>query len=222
MRYYKVLDKDGCAYHGGSGKYYLPTGNRPGKWMPKIRNIVECERGYHVCQRKHLIKWVGETIWIAEGRGKKIVIKDKVVFEQVRLLSRLNRWNEKTARLFAADCAERVLLIYERKHPNNDRPRKAIESSRLYALGKTTINVLTAASDAASAAAWAAASAAAWAAASAAASDAARAAASDAARAAASDAASAAASDAARTAASDAARKWQTERLFKYLEGKYD
>ena len=33
-------------------------------------------------------------------------------------------------RLIAADFAERVLHIYESKHPNDDRPRKAIEAAR--------------------------------------------------------------------------------------------
>ncbi|MHB1799326.1 MAG: putative immunity protein [Vulcanimicrobiaceae bacterium] len=31
---------------------------------------------------------------------------------------------------FAADCAERVLPIWEARHPDDDRPRKAIEAAR--------------------------------------------------------------------------------------------
>jgi hypothetical protein len=65
-------------------------------------------------------------------------------------------------RLFAADCAERVLPIFERERPNDDRPRKAIEAARQFANGEI--------SAAARAAAWVAA----WAAARAAARDAAR------------------------------------------------
>lgn len=56
---------------------------------------------------------------------------------------------DKELRLFAADCAEMVLPIYEKQFPNDDRPRKAIQAARDYANGLIT--------DAASAAAWAAA-----------------------------------------------------------------
>ena len=35
--------------------------------------------------------------------------------------------------LFAADCAERVLPLFEQRFPNDDRPRKAIAAARNYA-----------------------------------------------------------------------------------------
>ncbi|MFH1604001.1 MAG: putative immunity protein, partial [Pseudomonadota bacterium] len=73
-------------------------------------------------------------------------------------------------RLLAARWAERVLTIYERFQPGDDRPRQANASARLFALGRATTAELDAAWDAAWAAASAAASAAAVAAASAAAS----------------------------------------------------
>ena len=41
----------------------------------------------------------------------------------------------KEIRLFAADCAELVLPIYENKYPDDDRPRKAIQAARDYANG---------------------------------------------------------------------------------------
>jgi hypothetical protein len=37
------------------------------------------------------------------------------------------------ARLFAADCAEHVLHLYEQRHPTDPRPRLAIEAARQYA-----------------------------------------------------------------------------------------
>jgi len=36
------------------------------------------------------------------------------------------------ARRFVCDCAERVLHVYESAHPNNKRPRKAINAARAY------------------------------------------------------------------------------------------
>jgi hypothetical protein len=39
-------------------------------------------------------------------------------------------------RLFACDCAERVLYLYERAYPGDDRPRKAIQIARDHARGR--------------------------------------------------------------------------------------
>ena len=61
---------------------------------------------------------------------------------------------DKLARLFACDCAERVLPIYETSYPNNPRPRHAIETARSLAKGEATVVQLAAARDAAWAAAW--------------------------------------------------------------------
>jgi hypothetical protein len=38
--------------------------------------------------------------------------------------------DRRSAALFAADCAERVLPIFEAAYPTDDRPRKAIEAAR--------------------------------------------------------------------------------------------
>jgi hypothetical protein len=145
---------------------------------------------------------------------------------------------DRVARLFACDCAERVLPVFERECPGDVRPREAIAVARRYAAGAASEAEMAAARDAAGAAAWAAARDAAWAAAWAAARDAAwaagaaardaagaaawdaardagaaaRAAAWAAARAAAGDAARAAAWAAARAAAGDAA--WAAERAW--------
>jgi hypothetical protein len=206
MRFYKVLGKGGMACNGGSGKWDLPKNGRPGKWMPKIKNIEPCQSGYHLCREEDLTQWLNDELYEAEGRGESIRHDNsKDVFPEARLLKKLESWNEKTARLFAADCAEHTIFIFEQKYPEDDRPRKAIEAARDFANGK----ISAFARAAARAAAWAAAGDAAWAAAG----DAAWAAA----RAAAGDAAWAAAGDAAGAAAKEKEKKWQTERLKYYL-----
>ena len=58
---------------------------------------------------------------------------------------------DRRARLFACDCAERVLPLYEAKYPEDNRVRSSIECVRLFANGEA--NELAAAWDAASAAA---------------------------------------------------------------------
>jgi len=110
-------------------------------------------------------------------------------------------------REFACRCAERVLPIYERVYPGDDRPQNAIETRRKWGRGEATDAELNAAAEAAEAAA-AAAAAAAWAEAAAAA---AAAAAAWAARAEAARAAAWAAWAAAAAAAAAAAWAWAEE-----------
>jgi len=43
-----------------------------------------------------------------------------------------------TMRLFACDCAEHVLPIWEKAHPQDDRPKRAIEIARKYAHGEAS------------------------------------------------------------------------------------
>mgnify|MGYP000397317750 FL=1 len=110
--------------------------------------------------------------------------------------------NQRICRLFAADCAERVLHIFESAMPGDTRPREAISvvrnpNSDAAARAAARDAAGAAARDAARAAAWAAAGAAAW------------------------DAAGDAARDAAwaavRAAAWDAAWAAQKRRLVQYL-----
>lgn len=219
MKLWKVLNADGTPCHGGTGVWSLPSADGPGDWMP-IDDPKPCKRGWHLCRRADLVCWLGPAIFEAEARGLLIESDNKVVAGEARLLRRVDAWDDRTARLFAADCAERVLPIFEAAHPGDGRPRLAIEAARAFANGQIT----AAASTAASVAAWDAARPVAGAALDAAL-DADCTAASAAARAAASDAASAAraAAWAARAAASAAVwgseRAWQTEHLHRILEG---
>lgn len=48
----------------------------------------------------------------------------------------------KEIRLFACDCAESVLSIFEKHYPNDDRPRKSIEVARKYANGEASMDEL--------------------------------------------------------------------------------
>ncbi len=225
MKLYKILDAKGRPCNGGRGQWFLPKSNRPGKWMPFIENIVPCRSGYHLCRQKDLLTWLNETIWVAEARGGRVLCDNKVVVRQARLIKKLT-WNDQTARLFACDCARRVLYIYEKQHPEDSRPRKCIEVSEQFARGKASKKDLDAAGAAARDAAGdaaGAARAAAWAA-RAAAGDAAGDAAGAARAARAAGDAAGAAGDAAWAAAWAAARvaeyKWQTKRLMQYLQGK--
>ena len=165
MKYYKVLGKGRGACNGGSGKW-----PRRGTWLEAKGPLAPCQNGLHLCRLGDLVSWLNEEIWEVEPAPgtETIVCNDKVVVRKARLVRQLSGWNEKTARLFAADCAERVLPIYEKQYPDDNRPRKAIDAARKYTLGEITKEELAAAGAAARAAAraaaWDAARAAAWAA----------------------------------------------------------
>jgi hypothetical protein len=127
---YKVLDEGGRACHGGTGAWALPTDDAPGAWMPPIPDPVPCERGYHLCRPGDLVSWLGPAFYEAEARGARIDADDKIVVAEARLLRRVARWTPEVARAFATDCAARVLPLFERARPGDDRPRRAILVAR--------------------------------------------------------------------------------------------
>ena len=146
MTVYKWLD--------GRHATYADYTYKLGRWTKRLEGpLVPCAHGYHLCAARHLPKWISRDLYVAEYEGEAVDAEDKLVVRRCRVVEHLTGWNERTARLFAADCAERVLPIFERERPGDDRPRKAIAAARDYANGDID------------AAAWAAARAAAWAAA---------------------------------------------------------
>jgi hypothetical protein len=229
VTYYKVLN--GLRPNVADTSYRYPG---VGRWTKRITgDLVACERGYHLARDEQVLAWLGPIIYEAEPGDVIVEAGDKVVTDRVRLIRRLDTWNERSARLFAADCAERALNLAGNPDP---RSVAAVDVARRFACGEATEEeraaawaaawaaagdaAWDAAGAAAWAAAWAAAGDAAWAAARAAARAAAWAAAGDAAWAAAGAAARAAARAAAWDAAWDAARRWQYQRLVDYLEGR--
>lgn len=176
--------------------------------MPPVASIRPCKRGYHLCREQDLVLWLGPTIHEAKWRGERIDDSDKIVVSEARTVRRLTTWDERTARLFAADCAEHVAHLADAD--TRRVIRKTLSVVRRFADGEATVDELARAAETA----WAAGAAAraaetAWAA---------RAAwdawATEAAEAA--EAAAWAAAEAARTART-AEREWQTGRLMEIL-----
>ena len=121
--------------------------------------ITPCLRGFHG----------SPSLWDALQYGKGPIAEmvelsgdlqphgtpvDKWVGRKRTLLARVDVSRE--LRLFAADCAEHVLPLFETKYPNDDRPRLAIRAARILAEGDA--NAAAAAKDANAASAAAAAS----------------------------------------------------------------
>ncbi len=184
--------------------------------LNKIKAAGACEDRY-----KHLLTALGKTAADDEPLEISKIIETNGIEDAVWALCAVDG-HDLEIRLFACDCAEMVLPIYEHKYPGDDRPRKAIEVIRLYANGKATEDERASACDAACDAAWDAIGTVAWYAAGAAAwvaaGAAACAAAGTSAGAAAWAAAWAAAGASARAAAWDAAWAKIKELLEKYLK----
>ena len=186
MKLYKILGADGKPCNGGKGKWFLPHGKRAGKWMPPIKgNLKPCQNGYHLCRRGKVVLWLNARIFEAESKGDRAVQYDDIVVRQARLIRELTTWNERTARLFACDCAERALSRVDKP---DERSIAAAAVARRFAAGGADADELYSARIAAGCSAWHSAR--------------------DGAR------------YSARCSPWYAERKWQTRRLFEYLDGK--
>lgn len=216
----KFLREDGGATHASKASYPI------NRWMRVRGELIPCQNGYHYTTPRHWRMWMTTRIHLVEAE-EPLFYEDKFCARGIKLQPRLATWTPRAAVLFAADCAKRVLPIFEGKFPDDPRPRQAIEAAR----SGSAAWAAGAAADAARAAAEAAAvvAAVAVAATATATAEGAAARAADAARAAAwaADAADAEvwapwAADAARAAvaAVEAAEtKWQDARFLQYLNG---
>lgn len=131
MKYYKWLSLEREPVHGGSGQY--PP---PGEWTEPVA-VDPCRSGYHVCRVGHISQWVpyvGASLWEVDCCGLCVVLRDKVVFESVRLVRPL-RFPKRARELWKADCAAHVLHLLERAHPGDSRVRDAIVARRRLTAG---------------------------------------------------------------------------------------
>jgi len=145
MRYFKFLT---AKMTGGYTDFVWPID----EWVAVSGELKFCENGFHILNERHyLLDWVQSQLFEVEIDHKAGVLKsdDKWCCRKLRLVKKIKTWNEKTNRLFVADCAAHVLRRFEKLYPEDLRPRKAIEAARLFAAGKITSEQLKAAADAA-------------------------------------------------------------------------
>jgi hypothetical protein len=159
VTYYKCLRAGREATHV-PGFHWPP----PGEWLEVEGDLVACENGLHVARVDQLPQWLSDELWTVEVDGDTVDVGDKTVVRRARLVAQVPDCDYRL-RMFAADCAERVLHLFEAERPHDDRPRRAIEAARAFARGEIDAAAgaaaWAAAGDAAGEAAWAAAGAAA-------------------------------------------------------------
>ena len=112
--------------------------------------IVPCKRGFHASPSLwDALPYAPGPIACLVELGGTIIPHgdDKFAASSRKLLAAVDV--SKELRLFAADCAEHVIHLFEREYPNDDRPRKAIEAARAYAEGEIDKAAAWAAGDAA-------------------------------------------------------------------------
>src|SRR5690606_20096678 len=119
----------------------------------EITGLVPCQRGYHVATIDQLLDWLGPELWEVECRGEHIALGDKHVFGEARLVRRIDAWNDRTARLFAADCAARGVHLLEASGAGGVRAGRATGVARGVADGEAAVEGLGAGGAAAHAAA---------------------------------------------------------------------
>jgi hypothetical protein len=145
MTYYKFLtetNKGACSEFDYSD--YLPKGGRPGKWIPKVKDVAMCESGYHACEKRDLMNWANAQLFEVELRGGIVDGDSKTVGQQMRFIRKVDGWNERNLRLAACEIAEKTVKKYW-NDPDDTRPMDAIKVARRYAHGKATEDELVAA-----------------------------------------------------------------------------
>jgi hypothetical protein len=125
-----------------------------GEWVEAEGPLVPFHNGIHACTLGQAVRWVTPSAFVVELDGDIIDDGHQLVARRGRLVKRVGGWDDRTARLFAADCAENVLHIFEDACPGDLRPRRAIETARSVAAGRITPEGAEQARAEADAAAW--------------------------------------------------------------------
>ena len=88
---YKVLNQNLQACGGGTFDYreYLPTANKPGKWLPELADPEECIRGWHFTLDP--LSWPGCVVFLVEVKTE-VRYSHKQAFSTGRLLKRI--WHD--------------------------------------------------------------------------------------------------------------------------------
>jgi len=79
----------------------------PGRWV-EVPAVVPCRQGIHACRPADLPYWLLDELWQVELAGAVVTTPTKLVAQRARLLTRVDAWNEDTAREFGWACVART------------------------------------------------------------------------------------------------------------------
>ena len=121
-----------------------------GKWVHQDGPLYICHNGLHCSiYPDQAFSYVGgEILAVVQTKGKSIIKEDKECWTDMKIVKAW-KWTKKDSIDLAIYAAELVIDIYEKEYPNDDRPRKAIESAKSYRNNQTKDNAANAAANAA-------------------------------------------------------------------------
>lgn len=149
--YVKVLDRGGRALQPGAAvSWPLPRGGQPGGWTEWEPWPAPCRQGWHLCKNTREVLRLpfgtGPLVYLAEAHPKGRLVEVPgvyVVASSARLVRRLP-WTARKARLFAVECARRVLPLYEGERRGDTRLAEALRVAARHAAGHATAGELAA------------------------------------------------------------------------------
>ena len=156
MTYYKFLK-------AGAVSPYQEFQWTLGEWVDTGETPVDLKSGLYGCTAETVSRWVDEELYEIEYDGEPVVSScgtGKVFGRRARLVRRVERWNERTARFVAADFAEHVAHLWVPPAGVVWVPADTIRVVRQYADGLVSKESLSAARASAREEAWEAAEAA--------------------------------------------------------------
>jgi hypothetical protein len=127
-----------------------------GEWRKHKDKLDMCHSGFHASVRAvDAMQYVNcEILALVEVRGKHLAQDDKQCWSEMKVV-RAYEWTKTDSVAMAIYAAELVIGTYEKKYPDDKRPRQAIEAARAWLENPSKEN-RSAASAAAHAAAYAA------------------------------------------------------------------
>ncbi len=101
-----------------------------GQWE-KESNISICNKGFHASKTPlQALGYVpGEVLAVVEVRGESIIQDDKECWSEMRIVKAYH-WKKQDSVALSIFAAELCIKNYEKKYPNDARPRNAIEAAK--------------------------------------------------------------------------------------------
>ena len=112
-----------------------------GKWNKVEGKLSMCNWGLH-CSREPYDAFSfiqGEILAMVECRGKHLIEKEKECWEEQRVV-KAYKWTKKDSVALAIYSAELVIHNFEKKYPEDKRPRLAIEAAIKWSKNPTKKN----------------------------------------------------------------------------------